>query len=460
MMSGSGVVARGSGVRTWLGLGTFVLGLSGLMALLVALSRTPAVRPFLSETYFRVALVSHVDLFLVVWYMVMPVLLWRHLGLVGGWWERWSYRLMVVGVVGMVVPGVAGWGRPVMGHYIPYLVDVVFLGGIAVFLAGVGLAGVRASWGYWRSGEPLARAAGAGALCVVGALLGMLLVGVRMAVKGGWDWGSHPLLVFWVGGHLLQFAETALMLTVWGLLLGDLGCRRVDLRRALAVVQLFPVGVAVGVAGSAVLGLDELYSTRFLTLLKSWGLGVPAGLALPVVLRMWWEGRGARGEERWWRASVDAGVLVLGAGGLIGLFGDLSRQTTLIPAHYHGGLSAVALAYMGLSYYVLAREGVAVRWRRWAGLQPYLYSLGTVAFVAGMAWAGAHGAPRKTPGAAFAAGDAVQLMALNLWGLGALLSVAGGGAYLANVGMALWRWSGGEGAAARGAVAAEAAGRG
>lgn len=436
------MMGQGIGTRTWLGLGTMVLGLSGVMALLVALARTPAIRPFLPEEYFRVALVSHVDLFLVVWYLVMPVLLWRHLGLVGGWWEAWSYRLMLAGVLGMVVPGVVGMGEPVMGHYIPYLVQPLFMCGLAVFLAGVGLAAVQAAGGYWGSASPLGRAAGAGAVCVVGALAGMAVVGVRLAVAGGWAWESHPLLVFWVGGHLLQFAETALMVTVWGLLLGDLGCRRSDLRRALLVVQLFPVGVLVGVVGAALLGLDVLYSTRFLTLLKSYGLGIPAGLALPLVLRMWWDSRGACGGQRWWRGCVDAGVLVLGAGGLVGLFGDLSRQTTLIPAHYHGGLSAVALAYMGLSYFMLAREGVGLRWPGWASVQPYLYSLGTVAFVAGMAWAGAHGAPRKTPGAAFAAGDGALLLALNLWGLGALLAVAGGGAYLANVGLALYRWSG------------------
>ncbi len=427
------------GTLGWFWLASGVLALAGVLALLVGLARTPQFGELLPPRYFRVALVGHVDLLLVVWYLVVPVFLWRHVGLLGGRWERLSFYLMAAGILGIAVPSVIGVGLPVLANYIPFLVHPVFVGGLGLFFGGVAVAAAQAALG--RPASALGRAARASAACVVGAVAGMLIVAVRAGAYGGAFTQDGLIRIFWVGGHLLQFALTALMLTAWGFLLSGLGCREAVLRRFLGLVGLFPLGVVIGLAGAAVLPPDAWMGSRFLTLLKSWGLGVPAGLALPIAVWLWWEGRPGRdGRGSSWRAAVGSGILVLTAGGAVALLADLGRQTTLIPGHYHAVLTAVALAFMGLTYYVLDHEGAALPRPRWAAWQPYLYGLGTVVLVAGMAWAGTHGAPRKTPGAAWTA-DPLTLLALTIWGLGAVLATAGGGAYLVNVGVALYRWT-------------------
>jgi hypothetical protein len=71
---------------------------------------------------------------------------------------------------------------------------------------------------------------------------------------------------------------------------------------------------------------------------------------------------------------------------------------------------------------------------RW---QPYLYGLGLLGIMAGMHWAGGHGAPRKTFGFSWA--DAPALVAMNLMGLGSLLAILGGLAFVLNVGLPLVR---------------------
>lgn len=431
----------GVGARAWFGLASAVLALAGILALLVGLARTPQLGRFLPPSYFHVALVGHVDLLLVVWYLVVPVFLWRHLGLLGGSRERLAFSLMAAGILGVTVPSVLGLGSPVLANYVPFLVNPLFLVGLGVFFAGVAVAALAAVAARPDVPSALTRAAAASAACVLGAVAAMVLAGIRIALGGEAFTQEALIRVFWVGGHLLQFALTALMLTVWGFLAGEIGVSEAALRPFLSLVRLFPAGVVVGVVAAAVLPPETWMGSRFLTLLKSWGIGVPAGLALPLAVRLWWEARPDRaGRGRAWRASVGAGILVLGAGGGVALLADLGRQTTLIPGHYHAVLTAVALAFMGLTYFVLDREGIALPRPRWAAWQPYLYGLGTVALVAGMAWAGTHGAPRKTPGAAWTA-DPATLLALNLWGLGAVLATAGGGAYLVNVAGALYRWS-------------------
>lgn len=427
--------------RSWLALALGILGLAGVLALLVGLARSDWLGPRLPASYFRVALVAHVDLLLVAWYLVMPVLIWRRVGLLGGRGERAAYGLIAVGVAGMVVPGLVGAGRPVLANYVPFLVHPVFLAGLAVFFLGVGLAAALALPGL-RPGQPAPqRAAAAGAACVLGALASMVVVAGKLLWLG--QLGSGRLGgVFWVGGHLLQFGHTAFMATGFGLLLDGLARRRGDVERLLALVGLYPLGVAAGLALALLEAPQALADGRALVTLKSWGLGVPAALSLPLAARLWWESRAAAGEERQARRSaVGAGLLVLAAGGAVAVLGDLGRQTTLIPGHYHAVLTAVALSFMGLTYLVLAEEGVRLPRPRWAVLQPYLYGLGTVALVGGMVWAGVHGAPRKTPGAGWAT-DPGTLLALNLWGIGTLLAVAGGAGFLVNVAWAVLRWEG------------------
>jgi heme/copper-type cytochrome/quinol oxidase subunit 1 len=71
---------------------------------------------------------------------------------------------------------------------------------------------------------------------------------------------------------------------------------------------------------------------------------------------------------------------------------------------------------------------------RW---QPYLSGLGLLGIMAGMHWAGGHGAPRKTFGFTWA--NAQALLAMNLMGLGSLLAILGGLAFVLNVGIPLVR---------------------
>lgn len=439
----AGTCAAGVSTLIWFGLASGVLALAGILALLVGLGRSPALAPFLPADYFRVALVGHVDLLLVVWYLVMPAVLWRHLGLLGGRLERAAFAAMAVGVAGVVVPSVAGLGRAVMSDYIPFLAHPLFVAGLGAFFLGVATAAGQAATSPGRLQSPTARAGASAAVCVLGALLSMLILAVRFALSGQGLTEETLSRVFWVGGHLLQFALTALMATAWGVLLAELGVARADLARLASAVHLYTAGIAVGLAGSLLLRIDALAGRDFLTPLKSWGIGLPSALVLLVIGRMWWTARRqADPGARSWHGAVGAGMMVLAGGGAVAVLGDLGPQTTLIPGHYHAALTAVAIAFMGLSYLVLARGGARLPWPRLAALQPWLYGAGTLALVAGMVWAGSHGAARKTPGVTGAGdGGAAALGALNLWSaVGVPLAVAGGAFYLLIVAAALYGW--------------------
>jgi len=129
---------------------------------------------------------------------------------------------------------------------------------------------------------------------------------------------------------------------------------------------------------------------------------------------------------------------VFGAGGFLGLFVDGADTRT--PAHYHAVIAAVTLAFMGLFYCLfLPLLDSAVRRTKWLYAQIWMFGGGQFTAALGLFWAGGYGAPRKTAGAAQGLEDfgAIAGMALN--GIGALVAVIGGVAFIITVGRALLR---------------------
>jgi heme/copper-type cytochrome/quinol oxidase subunit 1 len=100
-------------------------------------------------------------------------------------------------------------------------------------------------------------------------------------------------------------------------------------------------------------------------------------------------------------------------------------------------VGAVTLAYMGFAPLLLELCGRRVWSDRLARWQPYLYGVGLVGIMAGMHWAGGHGAPRKTFGFGWA--NTQALIAMNVMGLGSLLAILGGLVFVVNIGWPLVR---------------------
>jgi len=129
-------------------------------------------------------------------------------------------------------------------------------------------------------------------------------------------------------------------------------------------------------------------------------------------------------EARPLRAALAWSLVLFGAGGLIGL--DIQGSNVKIPAHYHGSIVGVTLAFMGLAYRLLPQLGYAAPQGRLATLQPWIYGIGQLAHMLGLLWSGGYGVQRKVAGADQVLRSAEQIAAMGLMGLGGLAAVAGG----------------------------------
>ena len=117
-------------------------------------------------------------------------------------------------------------------------------------------------------------------------------------------------------------------------------------------------------------------------------------------------------------------MILFGIGGGIGFLIQGSNVT--IPAHYHGSIVGVTLAFMGMTYDLLPRLGCARPNTRLATLQPYVYGGGQLLHVLGLVWSGGYGVQRKVAGAEQGLDGMEKIVAMGVMGFGGLVAIIGG----------------------------------
>ena len=132
--------------RYWLSLGIAALIGAGLLALLLGLSRTPGVQDiFPLKDFFRSALVVHVDLSVLVWFMSFASVMWSLAGGQGfAVLGRIGFGLAAIGTAIITVSPFFPDAQPLLNNYIPVLQQPVFFGGLLVAGVGFSLTVLRA----------------------------------------------------------------------------------------------------------------------------------------------------------------------------------------------------------------------------------------------------------------------------------------------------------------------------
>jgi len=440
--------ARRTLARAWLGLGLLALVGSGLFAVLLVVSRTPFVHQWLPVAdFFRVALVLHVDLSVLVWFVAVAGLLWSinstERGLRWGWH---ALRLCAAGAALMSAAPFLGAGEAIMANYIPVLNRPLFIGGLLVFAAGGAMLVLRSLLTAPRPGQWLD---GRGALhfglnaSVVAAAVALISFGWSLAVIPQSLTGkAYYEILFWGGGHALQFSWTLLMLVAWLWLASACGARVVLSPRV--TVLLFVLALAsVFVAPYAYLAHDitSVEHRNLHTWAMRFGGGVsilPVSLAVILALHSLARPPGSRAAHpglpeaaRPLRAALLCSVLLFATGGAIGVF--ISGNNVRIPAHYHGCIVGVTLALMGLVYHLLPKLGYRAPAARLATLQAWLYGAGQFIHIVGLVWSGGYGVQRKVAGADQVLRSGAEIASMGLMGLGGLVAIVGGLLFVAVV---------------------------
>mgnify|MGYP000863827738 FL=1 len=415
----------------WLGLGLFALLASGLFSILLVLSRTPQLQTlFPVADFFRVALVVHVDLSVLVWFLAFGGGLWTLSGTHRYPGMAWlAFALSAAGTLVMCIAPFVQIATPVMANYVPVLDGPVFLAGLVLFGAGITMLCLRSMLAVQPVGR---RITGSGALRF--GLSAALVANAVAVLAFVWSWLAVPReldpriyyeLVFWGGGHVLQFAYTLLMLVNWIWLASAVGAR-LPLSPRVVLMLLVIVLVSVFLTPITYLAYDvtsvEHHNLQTLLMRFGGGLVIPP-IALAVVWSLW-PIRSLEADKRPLRASLVASLVLFSAGGVIGFL--ISGSNVRIPAHYHGCIVGVTLAMMGVVYLLLPRFGYATPSSKAAAWQPTIYGVGQLMHIVGLVWSGGYGVQRKVAGTDQVLRSTQETLGMGLMGLGGLIAIVGG----------------------------------
>jgi hypothetical protein len=417
--------------RAWLWLGLLALIGSGLFAVLLVLSRTPLINQYLpGMDFFRVALVVHVDLSVLVWFVAMAGLLWSLSGAPRGLAAGWSaLGLCGAGAALMALAAFVGQGEALMANYIPVLERPLFKIALLVFALGAGVQVLRSLWVAHRVGSA---PDGEGALnfglnaAAVSAAVALLAFGWSfVTIPGMLPGKAYYEILFWGGGHALQFTWTLLMLVAWLWLASACGAKLL-LSPRIALLMFVLALVSVFVTPYAYLAhpIESVEHRHLLTWAMRLGGGiaiVPVALAVLLALPSM---RRTDAPSRMLRAALVWSIVLFAAGGVIGIF--INGADVRIPAHYHGSIVGVTLALMGLAYHLLPQLGYAPASGRMAALQPGLYGVGQLMHITGLVWSGGYGVQRKVAGAEQVLRTSGEIAGMGLMGLGGLVAIVGG----------------------------------
>lgn len=407
----------------WFSLFILSIAVGGSFALLVAIARTPGLANFFPPKYFYHALVGHVDSALIVGLYAFLIFLWHKV--LEKKENLASFLPALIGFFMIAGSALLGLGKALWNNYVPTIIHPVFFGGISLFLLGVFLNSVRflpQAIRNFYTGNALRSVL---STTVINSFLMPLTYFIAYFKTGkGEVVYNYFEALFWFGGHVHQFVNAGLLISLWFLLLRK---EVINLRFLNLFLIVFPITFFL-----AQIFLNPLSQTgKSLTT-----FGYMVGIGIPTVVYGLITLKGAFKDIDFYRGVLILSVSLYLLGALMGYM--IVGMDTRVPAHYHTVIASILVGVMALTFKYLQEFGYLEKPGKFESFIPFFYGIGMLLFVLGLFWAGVFGAPRKTPGTDYIQNAKVYLFMI-LMGLGSILSVVGGASFVFSVLKAIFR---------------------
>lgn len=415
----------------WFWLSVLALAGAGLFSVLLVAARTPLIGehlPFVD--LFRTALVIHVNLSVLVWILAFAGILWSLSARPGFYALNLAIFVGVsVGAAVLTTGGLVPDAQPVTSNYIPVLDHPWFLSGLVLFGFGMGvqvlttMSITRPVGARVTPGGVMAFGVNTAAISVVVALVAFVASWATMPALQ--DAHGYYEMLFWGGGHVLQYTYLLLMMVAWLWLTSAAGIHVPMSERVVLV--LFVAGLVSVFIAPVIYYAYDVADPRFRTMF-TWLMSFGGSLAtLPLGAAVFY-GLVMRRDEVDHRAQCASSaifwsVLLFGAGGVIGFM--IRGSDVTIPAHYHGCIVGVTLALMGVGYDLLPRLGYPLVNFSLARWQLRIYAVGQFLHILGLVWSGGYGVERKVAGAEQLLDSVGRVAGMGLMGFGGLASAVG-----------------------------------
>ncbi len=426
-------------VECWLKNGIISLAMAGLYSVILVIIRTPQLSAFIeNKEFFKVALVVHVNLSVLVWLMSITAIIWSYrlrfgeFGLLCG-------RLSIFATLLLGLSPFCGQSMAVMNNYIPMLENIVFIIGLSLFGISMLLLAVSVIINAFLSKQDIIIFVALSSavmwiamwLCFILSyfslerLISSTFIGIDLYYE----------LLYWSGGHLLQFVYTQTIMIVW-LILSQLwlGANLHFYKFCFFLLYLNLVLALAALIGHFIYDINAPAFRHYYTAHMQYCGGIaPISVLLLIIYELLTRQKLALPLIK---ASMLGSIALFIAGGVIGVL--ISGANVTIPAHYHGSIVGISIGFMGFAYVLCTKNNqkITVVTTVFPGkIQIYVMTIGQILHIIGLSISGGYGALRKSTVAE------LQLpvkMAMALMGLGGLIAIIGGLMFVAICGRRLF----------------------
>ncbi|WP_016770098.1 cbb3-type cytochrome c oxidase subunit I [Rickettsia sibirica] len=485
-MNSTNQLQNNSLTNSWLKLGILSLGFAGLYSIILVVLRTPQLSSFFPNPHiFKSALIIHVNLSVLIWLLSVTASVWGGETSLRGEAKprrgnlmkqykiseiatlstfacndvfRLYPKLAFLATLLIAISPVAGH-NPVMNNYIPMLENIVFIGGLSLFGVTLLLYAINILYFFdWTNLNSL----------VNFTVLSTIIMFILSFVCCGWSYNGlqniiqiipieiefYYELLFWSGGHLLQFIYTQILIFIWVSLFRELIAREVKCQTFyLFLLYLnFIFGILTLFGHIFYDIIDGAFKVFYTNHMKYLGGIAPVLCLIGMGVELVWVFVIPRDDtvtinDRVIKTILLCSITLFLLGGLIAM--NITGINVAISAHYHGSIVGISIACMGCSYLGIGRyqrhcERLKRAWQSHEVIQKlprlsrrhfvpprndniinftfYLLTFGQILHILGLAFAGGYGVMRKDP-------NSVMPMSAKL-----LMGMMGGGGVIAIVG--------------------------
>jgi hypothetical protein len=417
-------------MKIWLILGISALAAAGFFSILIVMLRTPGIQNVIPlKDFFHTSLVVHVDLSVLVWMLSICGMLWCKI--TSNKYSKFcrvAVNLAIIGTFLITISAFVNDSKPLMNNYVPVLQNLPFFLGLSFFLCGITIQVLITLISYQKQNvsenQSLYFSIYTSSIITLIAILSFLLSYYKIKEIKNLNYIDIQFyyeLLFWGGGHILQFTYTQASIIAWVILYNSISNTQLN-SRFIKIASL--INLAAVIPSLTVYTYGEIddgkYHRFFTEHMKYLGGIAPSIIGTQIFINL------LKDKKIFASSYLVSSLILFFVGGGIALL--IMGTNVVIPAHYHGSIVGITLALMGLALIYLKDYGLnPTSSSKIYKLQPYLYGGGQLLHILGLAWSGGYGALRKTPGAA---PSFEAQLGMGLMGFGGLLAIIGGLIYV------------------------------
>ena len=442
---------------TWLKNGIWALALAGLYSIVLVVLRTPGLSDILSDkSVFRSSLIIHVNLSVLVWLLSITCVIWSY-GSKKTHFENVFSKLALIGMILMAISPLVGESNPIMNNYVPILENIWFIIGLSLFGCAILCFSILVFINSFYDFKKENYLANILPTVKMSSSLMFIMVWVCFVLSYNevmvlssvfpMEIDYYYELLFWSGGHLLQFIYTQIVMFVW-LVLAELWLGE-KLFYYKIYNSLFVINFILSLFifyGHFAYQMPEYEFTAFFTRHMQYCGGVAPTLFMLILIADIFKSiqTSTNNKPTFVATALVSSTLVFFAGGLIGIL--ISGVNLSIPAHYHGSIVGISIAFLGFSYIFCFQDSVYMSSDRtiskelfvlpslpkllipfsiskWPNIQLITITFGQLLHISGLALAGGYGILRKNPD-----GEIVPYakVYMGMLGGGGLIAIIGG----------------------------------